>query len=45
MKCLPVSDAASLFQRILWTGLMQPREHLVLGSPALHIITWQLMYT
>lgn len=41
MKCLSLWDAASLFQRLEPAVLepRHPREHLVLESPALHIIT------
>lgn len=48
IKCLVLWDTASLLLRIGFpfvVELRHPREHLVLGSPALHIITSQLMYT
>lgn len=47
MKCLPFWDPLPLFLRlgVAWAGGTHPREHLLLGSPAVHIITWQLMYT
>lgn len=48
IKCLALWDTASLLLRqefLFVVELRHPREHLVLGSPALHIITSQLMYT
>lgn len=46
IKCLEVWVRASLFPRGFWrVELLHPCEHLVLGFPASHIMTEQLMYT